>query len=336
MIRNILVTGACGFIGHHIVQYLLENTQHNIYVIDKLSYASNGLDRLREIGAVDNPRVHLYIYDLVSKIDDGFIKELSSINWIMHLAAETHVDNSISDPYYSVMNNIHSTMNLLEFARKLKHLEKFLYFSTDEVYGPALGGKMFDESCRHNPTNPYSASKSASEMICRSYENTFGIPLMVCNVTNVFGERQHNEKFIPKCVKNILNGDQICIHTYPIVEATPPKSGSRFYIYAQNVASAVHFIMENGKLGEYYNIAGEEEFDNDILCNTIAEILGKSSDDINRVYIDNDVKRPNHDIRYGLDGSKLLNMGWRPSGDVNDHIKRVVEFTRDNTKWMMS
>jgi dTDP-glucose 4,6-dehydratase len=226
-------------------------------------------------------------------------------------------------------------MNLLEFARKLKHLEKFLYFSTDEVYGPALGGKMFDESCRHNPTNPYSASKSASEMICRSYENTFGIPLMVCNVTNVFGERQHNEKFIPKCVKNILNNDQIRIHTYPIVEGTPPKSGSRFYIYAQNVASAVHFIMENGKLGEYYNIAGEEEFDNDVLCNTIAEIVGKSSNDINRVYIDNDVKRPNHDIRYGLDGSKLLNMGWRPSGNINDHIKRVVEFTRDNTKWMM-
>lgn len=334
MIKNILVTGACGFIGHHLVKYLLENTEHNIYVIDKLSYASNGLDRLREIGAVGHPRVHLYIYDLTSKIDYGFIKELADINWIMHLAAETHVDNSIEDPYYNIMNNIHSTLNLLEFARKLQHLEKFLYFSTDEVYGPALNGVMFNENSRHNPTNPYSASKSASEVICRSYENTFGIPLIVCNVTNVFGERQHNEKFIPKCVKNILNNETISIHTYPIVEGQPPKSGSRFYIYAQNVASAVLFIMENGKLGEYYNIAGEQEFDNDVLCDIIAEILGKPSDSIPKAYIDNDVKRPNHDIRYGLDGGKLLNMGWKPTGDIDDHVKCVVEFTRDNAKWM--
>lgn len=332
--KNILVTGACGFIGHHIVKYLLDNTDHNIYVVDKLSYASSGLDRLREIGAADNPRVHLYIYDLTSKIDDGFIKELADIHWIMHLAAETHVDNSINDPYYSIINNTHSTLNLLEFARKLEHLEKFLYFSTDEVYGPAMEGKMFDETSRHNPTNPYSASKSASEVICRAYENTFGIPLMVCNVTNVFGERQHNEKFIPSCVRKILNHQDVLIHTYPIRDDAPPRAGSRFYIYAQNVASAVHFIMENGRLGEYYNIAGQQEFDNDVLCDKIAGILGKHPDEVVKKYIDNDVKRPNHDIRYGLNGGKLLSMGWQPSGDIDEQLAQVVQFTRDNAKWI--
>jgi len=324
--RNILITGACGFIGHHLVKYLLEKTEDHLYIIDKLSYASFGLDRLREIDALNNPRIHLYIYDLNSKIDEGFTKELKDINWIIHLAAETHVDNSIKDPAYCVLNNIQSTVNLLEFTRTLKNLERFLYFSTDEVYGPALNGKLFEEHERHNPTNPYSASKSASEVICKSYQNTYGIPLLICNAMNVFGERQHQEKFVPKCIKNVLTNSVNQIHCNE-----DKQSGSRFYIYAQNVASAVHFIMTNGIIGDNYNIPGQEEIDNDVMCDRIAKILNKEAI---KTYIVNDENRPGHDIRYGLNGDKLLTLGWKPSGTIDEYLKNMVDWTLANPSWM--
>jgi len=324
--RNILITGACGFIGHHLIKYLLEKTEDHLYIIDKLSYASFGLDRLREIDALNNPRIHLYIYDLNSKIDEGFTKELKDINWIIHLAAETHVDNSIKDPAYCVLNNIQSTVNLLEFTRTLKNLERFLYFSTDEVYGPALNGKLFEEHERHNPTNPYSASKSASEVICKSYQNTYGIPLLICNAMNVFGERQHQEKFVPKCIKNVLTNSVNQIHCNE-----DKQSGSRFYIYAQNVASAVHFIMTNGIIGDNYNIPGQEEIDNDVMCDRIAKILNKEAI---KTYIVKDENRPGHDIRYGLNGDKLLNLGWKPSGTIEEYLKNMVDWTLANPSWM--
>ena len=332
MSKYILITGACGFIGHHLVEYLLKNTEHNIYIIDKLSYASCGLDRLREIDAIANPRVHLFIYDLTSKIDEGLMKEFENIEWIIHLAAETHVDKSVADPCHIIMNNVKSTLNLLEFARKLKNLKRFLYFSTDEVYGTAPEGIMFDETSRHNPSNPYSASKSASEVICKSYENTFGIPLIVCNVANVYGERQHNEKFIPICIKKLLYNETVMIHTYPAESAIHIKSGSRFYIYAKNVASAIYFIMQNGKLGEFYNIAGEAEIDNNDVCDKIASLMHKEAF---KEYVSDDKRRPNHDLRYGLNGSKLEALGWKPeSTNFETYLKQVVEFTLANPKWL--
>lgn len=332
MIKNILITGACGFIGHHIVEYLLKKTEHNIYIIDKLSYASFGMDRLRDIDAINNPRVKIYIYDLVSKIDVGFVQELKNVDIIMHLAAETHVDNSISDPEYCITNNIVSTINILELARKLPSLEKFLYFSTDEVYGPALEDKTFSEEHRHNPTNPYSASKSASEMICKSYANTYKIPLMTCNVMNVFGERQHSEKFIPKCIKNILNNQVNIIHSYPVINfSEPPESGSRFYIHAKNVASAVYFIIINGNIGDTYNIPGQCEIPNDVMCDKIAKILNKNAI---KEYVYQDKNRPGNDLRYALHGSKLVELGWQPEGELDDHLRAVVEWTLVNNKWL--
>ncbi len=333
--KNILITGGCGFIGHHIVECLLQNTQHNIYIIDKLSYASFGLDRLREIGALNNPRVHLYIYDLTSEIDYGFLKELKDVQWIMHLAAETHVDKSIAEPKHCIMNNVKSTLNLLECARKLENLEKFLYFSTDEVYGPALKeDECFTEYDRHNPTNPYSASKSAAEMICLAYANTFGVPVMICNAMNVFGERQHKEKFIPKCIHNILNGYDVFIHSHPTMNSDNMielVSGSRCYIYAKNIASAVNFIMMNGSVGEKYNIQGKKELHNDVLCDMIAGWLDKP---VNKKYIEHDENRPNYDIKYSINGSKLFALGWVPEYDDSEELERVVKWTIESHKWM--
>lgn len=329
--KNILITGACGFIGHHIVEYFLEKTDHNIFIIDKLSYASYGLDRLREINALENPRLKVFIYDLVNTIDVGFVKELQCINIVIHLAAETHVDNSISDPSHCIKNNIDSTLTMLEFARNLV-LDKFIYFSTDEVYGPALEDKLFSEHERHNPTNPYSASKSASEMICKSYANTYRIPLVICNVMNVFGERQHLEKFIPKCIKKIILGEEILIHSYPSQNGEAPKAGSRFYIYAKNVASAVEFIMNNGEIGETYNIPGQDEIPNDVICDKIAKILNK---DAKKIYIENDKNRPGNDLRYALHGTKIMDMGWKPDGDIDFYLKKIVNWTLNNQKWLL-
>jgi len=330
MFKNILITGACGFIGHHLVEYLLKNTTYNITIIDKLSYASFGLKRLKEIGALDNPRVKIHIYDLCSSIDVGFVSELSDIDVILHLAAETHVDNSIRSPKDCILNNIESTINILEFARKID-VKKLIYFSTDEVYGPALENKIFSEDSRHNPTNPYSASKSASEMICKSYANTFGIPLIICNVMNVFGERQHYEKFIPLCIKNILSEKKVFIHSHPLNETETPKSGSRFYIYAKNAASAINFVIKNGKIGETYNIPGQNEIENDIVCDKIANILQKIPD---KKYIDNDVNRPGNDLRYALHGTKLSDMGWEPSGDFDMNLDNTVKWYVSNPSWL--
>lgn len=330
MSKNLLITGACGFIGHHLVEYLLENTTYNITIIDKLSYASFGLKRLKEIGALDNPRVKTHIYDLCSGIDVGFESELSNIDTIVHLAAETHVDNSIAAPKTCILNNIESTINILEFARKID-VKKFIYFSTDEVYGPALDNAIFSEDSRHNPTNPYSASKSASEMICKSYANTFGIPLIICNVMNVFGERQHYEKFIPICIKNILNEKEIVIHSYPLNESEKPKSGSRFYIYAKNAASAINFVINNGKMGEIYNIPGQNEIENDVVCDKIANILHKTP---NKKYIDKDVNRPGNDLRYALHGTKLIDMGWKPDGDFDTNLEKTVKWYVNNPSWL--
>ena len=325
--KSILITGACGFIGHHLVEYLLEKTDWKIQIVDKLSYASKGFQRLREIGAFHHPRVHIYTYDLVRPIDEAFIEELQDTDFIVHLAAETHVDNSILQPSYCIENNVLSTVQILELARKLKKLEKFLYFSTDEVYGPALGDCMYTEADRHRPTNPYSASKSASEAICYAYENTYKVPIMICNTMNVFGERQHIEKYIPICIRNILHNIPITVHSYPGCT----KAGSRFYIYAKNVASAIAFLLEHGVVGESYNIPGEKELDNLEIPTFIANYLHKKP--ICNL-IDFHSKRPGHDLRYGLDGSKLMQLGWKPEGDVMVALQKTIEWTVNHPVWL--
>ena len=291
MTKKIVLTGGCGFIGHHFAEYIHKNTDWNIIIIDKLSYASNGLNRLRNNLLLYSPRVKIFTIDLCNEISDGVQKEIGDdVNFIVHMAAETHVDNSIKEPMKIIKNNVNSTVNLLEWARTLKTLEIFFYFSTDEVFGPALGTTLYKEWDRHKPTNPYSASKSAAENICISYENTYKLPLMIVNVMNAFGERQHVEKFIPKCIKKVLNDELVHIHSYP----DKKSSGTRFYIHAQNIASAVLFLIKNGVIGEKYNIAGEEEVSNLDLALLIAKAVGK---ELKYEMVDFHSDRPGHDLR---------------------------------------
>ena len=330
--KTILITGGCGFIGHHFVEHIHKNTDWNIIIVDKLNYASSGLERLRDTELLNSDRVRVFTNDLVNPITDGIKKEWggnnnSSVNYIVHMAAETHVDNSIKDPELFIDNNIKSTVNMLEYARSLSNLEIFFYFSTDEVFGPALGDTLYKEWDRHKPTNPYSASKSAAEQICVAYENTYKLPLMIVNVMNAFGERQHVEKFIPLCIKKLLNNEKIYIHSYP----DKKTSGTRFYIHARNISNAVLFLIQNGTLGEKYNISGEREVSNLELAQTIADIMGKHLD---YEMVNFHANRPGHDLRYGLDGSKLFNMGFKLPLNFRESLEKMIKWTLANQKWL--
>ena len=328
--RKIIITGGCGFIGHHVVEHFSRTTDCDLVVIDKLSYASLGYDRLRDTGVID--RVQVFATDLVNGIPEGVVYELGNrIEFIVHMAAETHVDNSIKDPVPFIRNNVESTISILEYTRNLLKsgcdLKSFFYFSTDEVFGPALGTTMYDEWDRHKPTNPYSASKSAAENICISYENTYKIPLMIVNVMNAFGERQHPEKFIPKCIRKVLVGETVHIHSYPDKQ----RAGTRFYIHARNIAAAVGFLLIKGSIGEKYNITGEKEVDNLELATFTARICEKPL-----IYemVNHHADRPGHDLRYGLSGAKMAKMGWVPPFGFEQSLTKCIKWTLENRHWL--
>jgi dTDP-glucose 4,6-dehydratase len=325
---KIVLTGGCGFIGHHFAEYIHKNTDWDIIIFDKLTYASMGLNRLRNNKLFYSDRVKIYTIDLCNDIAEGIKKEIGNdIDYIVHMAAETHVDNSIQEPTKIIQNNVNSTLFLLEWARTLPSLKIFFYFSTDEVFGPALGETLYKEWDRHRPTNPYSASKSAAENICIAYENTYKVPLMIVNVMNAFGERQHVEKFIPLCIKKIMNDEKIYIHSYP----DKIQSGTRFYIHAQNIASAVLYLITNGKIGDKYNISGEKEVSNLDLAQTIARIMGK---ELNYEMVDFHCSRPGHDLRYGLDGNKIYELGWNPKFNFEKSLEKTVKWTLQNLEWL--
>jgi dTDP-glucose 4,6-dehydratase len=327
MSKTILVTGGCGFIASHFVEHVYRKTKWRIVIVDKLTYASNGLERLRDAGLLGSDRIEVYTTDLTHKLSEGLIKEFGKVNYIVHMAADTHVDISISDPVPFIKNNVMSTVHILEYARGLEDLEKFFYFSTDEVYGSAPEGIMYKETDRHNPTNPYSASKSAAEQICVSYENTYNLPLIMVNVMNAFGERQHVEKFIPKCIKNILEGRKLIIHA----DETGTLSGSRFYIHARNIADAIMFLIEKGTIGELYHVTGEREVSNLEMAEMIADVMGKPFE-YEMVNFHGD--RPGHDMRYALDGSKLDALGWKVPVGFDASLSSTIVWTLENSKWL--
>ena len=325
--KTILIAGGCGFIASHFVEHVHQKTEWNIVVVDKLSYASNGLARLRDSGILDSHRMRVFTSDLAQPLTEGLIKEIGDIHYIMHMAADTHVDNSIRDPVEVIRNNVMSTVHLLEYARRVKGLEKFFYFSTDELYGSAPANVAYKEIDRHNPTNPYSASKSAAEQICVAYENTYDIPLIMVNVMNVFGERQHVEKFIPRCIKYTLEGRKILIHA----DKTCTAPGSRSYIHARNIADAVMFLMQKGSLGELYHIAGEREVSNLEMAKIIADIMGRP---LYYELVNFHEDRPGHDIRYALDCTKLQELGWVPPVNFEESMRNCVRWTLDNPAWL--
>lgn len=337
MTTHILITGGLGFIGSHLVEHIHRHTSFHIIIIDCITYASMGVKRLRSSGLINSDRIRLFTLNLTLPINEGLAQEICTnqhgelidIQYIVHMAAETHVDNSIKDPVGVIHNNVMSTLYLLEFARTLTTLDKFIYFSTDEVYGSAPEGVFYTETDRHNPTNPYSASKSAAEQLCTAYHNTYRIPVLKVNVMNAFGERQHVEKFIPKCIRAILNDDIIYIHSNHDCSV----SGSRSYIHARNIASAVLFLITKGRVGELYHITGQQEVSNLDIAFMIAEVMGMK-DTFRYRMVNYHADRPGHDLRYALDGTKLAELGWSPPVDFKDSLTKTILWTLQHPEWL--
>ena len=325
---RVLITGGCGFIGHHVVEHILKmNPSWEVVIFDKLNYASNGFDRLRDISVYDDKRVTVMPVDFTQPISEGVIKELGNIYYILHMGAETHVDNSIDNAEPFVMSNVVGTMHMLELARKIPTLNKFCYFSTDEVFGPAPNGVRYKEWDRYDSTNPYSASKAGGEELCLAYANTYRVPLFITHTMNVFGERQHQEKFIPMCIRNIRDGKEVTIHS----DEKKKVSGSRFYIHARNVASAITFLLGNSEQREKYNIVGELEVSNLKMAQVIAGVLGKK---LKYKMVDFHTSRPGHDLRYALDGTKLKEMGYEHPREFEESLAKTVLWYINNPKWL--
>jgi len=340
MNKTILITGGAGFIAHHVVDYFLRNTNLDIITLDRLDYSGN-LNRLDDVvashGASTRKRVRTVFHDLKAELNPQTINMIGKVDYIAHLAAQSHVDRSIEYPMEFVLDNVVGTANILEYARKVEGLERFIYFSTDEVFGPAPQGVDYEENDRYNSTNPYSASKAGAEELVVAYHNTYKLPAIITHTMNVFGERQHPEKFIPMCIKRIRDGETVTIHS----NESKTQAGSRHYIHAEDVADALLFLIDRpledsiiedfgGAKCHKFNIVGGEELDNLQLAQLIAEGVGK---ELKYEMVDFHSSRPGHDLRYALSGEKMKRMGWKPQ-PVRKRLTDVVNWTLENEKWL--
>ena len=329
--ERVLVTGARGFVGSHVVEHILKNTDWDVVIFDKLGYASLTEDRLTdiEIWEANKHRVNFYAIKLTLPVPDTIDREIGEIDYILHLAADSHVDHSIEDPRTFILNNVACTIGILEYARNHPELKMFINFSTDEVYGPAPEGYSFKEFEWHRPSNPYAASKSAQEAIGISYSNTFKVPVITTHTMNIIGERQHPEKYVPMVIRKVLNGETVTIHS----NADKTKAGSRFYIHARNLADALLHIISLGYNGyDEWNIAGLQEIDNLEMAQRIANIIGK---ELKYEMVNFHSSRPGHDLRYALDSSKLIDSGYMYPKDFDYTLEHTVRWTVENKdKWL--
>lgn len=333
---RILVTGGAGFIAHHLIDELLYKTDAEIVSLDRLDYSGN-LNRLYDVlkNNSNKSRLKIVYHDLKAEINPHISSHIGKIDVIFHLAAGSHVDRSIDFPMEFAMDNTIGTINLLQYART-QNLQRFIYFSTDEVFGPAPHGVFYKENDRYNSTNPYSASKAAGEEFAVAYENTYGIPVYITHTMNVFGERQSPEKFIPMCIRRVHLGEKITIHADP----SKTKAGSRHYIHARDVADAMLFLLNHptiknqdygGAKCQKFNIVGKEEWDNLKVASTIAEIQKKP---LHYEMVDFHSSRPGHDLRYALDGSKMSSLGWGPKINIRERLEQMVSWSLEHKEWL--
>jgi dTDP-glucose 4,6-dehydratase len=342
MSKTVLITGGAGFIAHHVIDKILKETDWKIVSLDRLDISGN-LNRLHDMLQDHDPkivsqRLRIIFHDLRAEINSQIVADIGDIDIVLHLAAGSHVDRSITYPMEFVQDNVVGTVNMLDYARKnLPNLEKFVYFSTDEIYGIAPPGVAYKEYDRYNSTNPYSASKAAAEEFCVAYENTYKMPIIVTHTMNVFGERQHPEKFIPATIQKVRDGEKVIIHADP----TRTVAGSRMYIHARDVAEGLMFILglkDYVHTGDYghahcpkFNLVGTEEIDNLSLAHMIAAAQGR---ELNYEMTDFHTSRPGHDMRYALDGGLLKSLGWEPKIKLSERIGEMVKWTLQNERWL--
>ena len=313
---HLLVTGGAGFIGSNFVHYLLDNTEHTVTVLDKMTYAANKAS----LDGLDGTRFNLMVGDIADReLTDELVAQADAV---IHYAAESHNDNSLANPEPFIHTNLVGTFTLLEAVRR--HGTRYHHISTDEVFGDlALDDPAkFTEATPYNPSSPYSSTKAGSDLLVRAWVRSFGIEATISNCSNNYGPYQHIEKFIPRQITNILSG------------LTPKLYGEglnvRDWIHASDHSSAVLRILESGKIGETYLIGADGEENNITVLRTILRLMGKDENDFEHV-----IDRPGHDMRYAIDGTRLREeLGWEPQfTDFEVGLADTIAWYTDNRSW---
>ena len=331
---RVLITGGAGFIGSHVVKhFVLNHLSYHIYNLDALTYAGN-LENLKEIENAPN-----YTFVKGDIRNGEFVNSLferEKFDSVIHLAAESHVDRSISNPIEFVETNVLGTVILLNAFNKLWKnnfsQKRFYHVSTDEVYGTLGEEGLFAETTPYDPRSPYSASKASSDHFVRAYGETYGLPFVISNCSNNYGEYHFPEKLIPLFINNIINNKPLPVYG--------DGNFTRDWLYVQDHARAIDLIFHKGKNGETYNIGGFNEWKNidlvRLLCKHMDQKLGRNKGESEKL-ITFVSDRPGHDKRYAIDASKIHNeLGWSPSVTFEEGLKRTVDWYLDNQKWLIN
>lgn len=321
MSKNILVTGAAGFIGANFAEFFVnKHPEYNVVVLDKLTYAGN-MDNLKKV----MDKITFVQGDIC---DYQFVKELfekHAIDGVIHFAAESHVDNSIKNPFIFTQTNVIGTHTLLEVAKQVwgeGSKNKFVHISTDEVYGTLGEEGYFTETTPINPNSPYSASKASSDLIARAYFETFKMNVTITNCSNNYGPYQHNEKLIPHMIKLAMNNEKLPVYGN--------GKNIRDWLYVEDHCEAIDLVFHNGRAGERYNIGGHNEKRNIEIVKLILKHLNKSEDLIEFVE-----DRKGHDYRYAIDPTKIKNeLGWSPKTKFEDGIVKTIDWYLANPDWL--
>ena len=330
--RNILVTGGAGFIGSHLVRLLVNKyPDYHIINMDVLTYAGN-LENLKDIENKENYTfIKCDICD-VEKVNQVFKKY--QIDSVIHLAAESHVDRSIKDPFSFARTNVMGTLSLLQAAKETWNgnftNKLFYHVSTDEVYGSLEEEGFFTEETAYDPHSPYSASKASSDHFVRAFADTYGLPVVISNCSNNYGSYQFPEKLIPLFINNIVNNKPLPVYG--------KGENVRDWLFVDDHARAIDVIFHNGKLGETYNIGGFNEWKNidliKVMIKTVDRLLGREEGTSDKLitYV---TDRAGHDLRYAIDSTKLKNeLGWEPSLQFEEGIEKTVQWYLENQEWL--
>lgn len=330
--KKVLITGGAGFIGSHVVRLLTSKySDYHIYNLDALTYAGN-LENLKDLEDSSN-----YTFIKGDITDADFINELFQVHQfdsVIHLAAESHVDRSITDPMAFVKTNVYGTINLMNAAKDIwadnYEGKLFYHVSTDEVYGSLGETGYFLETTPYDPQSPYSASKASSDHFVRAYRNTYGIPVIVSNCSNNYGPNQFPEKLLPLCINNIKNSKPLPIYG--------KGDNIRDWLFVVDHARAIDTIFHDGKEGDTYNIGGFNEWKNldivELLCDVMDRKLGNEVG-TSRKLITFVTDRAGHDKRYAIDASKIKNeLGWEPSLQFEEGMEKTVDWYLANQEWL--